>query len=73
MTVEKQDLVEAVKQYALENYERGGWDYVVETYTDADIEAAIGRARTPAGAIRKVGAAVGIRDEYRREVRSQIF
>lgn len=62
------DLVAAVRDHALAHYEQGGWDYVVEAYTDADILEAIGGARTPAGAIRNVGRQVGIINEVRQDI-----
>ena len=45
-------LIAAVKKHALANYERDGWDYVVECYDDAQIADIIKTARTPTGAIK---------------------
>ena len=64
----KVDLVAAVKAHALANYEKGGWDYVVECYSDDDIKEVIGGARTPAGAIKKMAAEVGPRAAYRADI-----
>lgn len=46
-------LVKAVKDHAHAHYEDGGWDVVVETYTDAEIVAVLERegATTPKQAI----------------------
>lgn len=45
-------MLSAVKTYAVKNYESGkGWDYLVETMSDDEILALIGRARTVNGAI----------------------
>jgi hypothetical protein len=41
------ELLYVVKQYALENYNADGWDYVVECWSDEDIEEAIITAKTP--------------------------
>src|SRR4051812_20211953 len=41
-----QKLVEAVKRYALDNYESDGWDYIVETYSDKDLWEEIAGANT---------------------------
>ena len=49
-------LIEAVKAYAITHYEQNGWDIVVECYSNEDILAVIGNARTVAGAIRRVKA-----------------
>lgn len=49
------ELIAEIRQYALDHYENGeGWDYVVECFDDATISEMVGRARTLAGAIRKL-------------------
>ena len=68
-----QNLVEAVKAHALANYEKQGWDIVIECYSDDDIAEIIKTARTPAGAIKMVRAEIKPRADYRDEVRSEIF
>jgi hypothetical protein len=67
------DLIRAVRDHAVAHYNDGGWDFLVECWSDADIRDAIGSARTVAGAIRNAKRAVGGLDERRREVRSEIF
>lgn len=69
----KSDLIKAVREHALRNYERNGWDYVVECWSDKDIEEAIGRCTGVRGAIDKVKAAVAPLASYRSEVRAEIF
>ena len=69
----KTELIAAVRQYAEKNYERDGWDYVVECYSDEEIADIIKTARTPAGAIKMVRAQVKHRAEYRDEIRAEIF
>lgn len=71
--MDKDDLVQAVKDHAHRNYNNDGWDYVVETMTDDDIRQAIGKASTIQGAIRKVASLCGLWDERRTEVRSTIW
>lgn len=66
-------LVAAVMQHAEKNYEREGWDYVVECYSDEEIADIIKTARTPAGAIKMMRAQVKHRAEYRDEIRAEIF
>jgi len=44
-------LVEAVKAFAEEHYEDGGWDVIVECWTDADILEHIGESKTIAQAL----------------------
>ncbi len=60
ITPATQELVNAVKAHAQANYEKGGWDVVVEAWTDAEIAEAIGAARTPAGAIAKFAPLVSV-------------
>jgi hypothetical protein len=64
----RQRMVDAVKKHALANYEQGGWDIVVECWTDDQIDEEIGLARSNATAIKRVGAAVGAVDSYRADI-----
>ena len=65
------ELVAYVKRYALDHYNEGGWDYIVECYSDAELAEIIGpRVKTEAGAIRKVADRTGI--HIRAEVRADI-
>ncbi|MGE3483474.1 MAG: hypothetical protein AB7L09_01960 [Nitrospira sp.] len=68
-------LVKAVREHAQDNYEAGGWDYVVECYDDKEIAEVIERAgaKTEAAAIKAVGEEVGARDDYRREIEATAF
>ena len=56
----KAELVEAVKAHALEHYEDGGWDVIVECWEDDQIAEQIGGARTVAGALKKFADIVDI-------------
>jgi len=76
------EMVEAVKAHALANYEKDGWDFLVECWSDDEIaeelayvseSADIHHAKTVAQAIKKIGRIVGLQDERRREVRAEIF
>jgi len=69
----KTELIAAVRKHAMDHYEEGGWDFVVECYEDRDIVEEIGDARTPAEAIANVAKIAGIRDERRREAMAEIF
>lgn len=63
-------LVEDVKSYAVQNYGKGGWDYVVETMDDWDIAEIVKGANTPKGAIWKMSVHLGPIAGYRDEVRA---
>jgi hypothetical protein len=67
------ELIAAVKQHAVEHYEQDGWDIVVECYSDAELADIIKRARTAAGAIRKVKAHIKPRADYRADIQSEAF
>ena len=73
MTVNTQELVAAVRRFAEANYNKDGWDYLVECWSDEDIIDEIGKARTEASAIRACRKTVKLLDERRREVRAEIF
>ena len=49
----KQELVQAVKAYAHDHYNDGGWDVIVECWTDDEIAEQIGRTTSLAGALKK--------------------
>lgn len=72
---EKTALVEAVKAYARDHYETGGWDVVIECHSDAEIAGAIGKAKTVKGAIANVAKAFALRafDSRRKDVMGEIF
>jgi hypothetical protein len=54
------DLVKEVREYAEANYEKGGWDYIVECWSDEDIAEAIVGAKSKLGAIRKLSRIVKV-------------
>ena len=62
------ELVEAVRRHAINNYERDGWDILVECYSDGDILELIGNATTLQGAIRKVKADLKPQADYRFDI-----
>lgn len=46
-----QKIVDAVKAHALAHYNDGGWDVIVEAWTDQEIAEVIGQACTVHGAL----------------------
>jgi hypothetical protein len=66
--MDKDELVQAVYQHAVKNYDKDGWDYVVETMNHDDIRKAIGKASTIPGAIRNVAKLCKLWDERRQDV-----
>ena len=73
MAKDVKDLVAAVKAHAIENYNKDGWDYIVECWSDDEIAEEVKACRTEAGAIKKVRATAKLLNERREEVRAEIF
>jgi hypothetical protein len=67
------NFTDAVKRFALANYEIDGWDYVIECYSDAEIFEIIRNCRTENGAIRAMRAQIKPRADYRAEIQSTAF
>lgn len=66
-------LVTAVKAYAIEHYETGAWDTIVECYADDEIAELIGDAVTEEEAIHNVREELKHYAEYRREIQNTAF
>jgi len=64
------DMIAGVRQHAAENYETGGWDYLIECYSDLEIAEAIENAgaQSIAEAVDVLGCDLAIRDDYRRDI-----
>lgn len=61
------ELIDAVRAHAEANYERDGWDFLVECWDDAEIAEVIGNAKAPKSAIANCKRAVKALNEYRQE------
>ena len=69
------ELIKAVRAHASKNYEKGGWDILVECYDDAEIEKVLyfHSAKTEEQAIAALAEVLGIIDERRREIQAEAF
>ena len=65
-----EQMIASVRAHTIQQYTEGGWDYVVESWTDADIAEEIFDCLSVAEAIDIVGQTVQVLDDRRREVRS---
>jgi len=54
------EFVAAVRKHAEANYDKGGWDVLVECMDDQEIAKWIGRARTVKGAVRNVWQLISV-------------
>lgn len=67
------ELIEAVKSHALAHYTDGGWDVVVECYSDDEVAEVIGKATTVAGALRKFAPLVDVWSDRQADARNSAF
>lgn len=71
-----EEMIAGVRKHALANYSKEGWDYLVECWDDSDIIEAIKGAHgeepctTLPQLIRRVGEAVGAKEEQRFEAQA---
>lgn len=73
MTIE--ELVTAVKAHALEHYEDGGWDIIVETFTDEEIAAQLreDKATTVRQALASFGTQIDVWSDRQADARNSAF
>lgn len=69
---DENELIQSVRRHAMDNYEKDGWDYLVECWDDGDILEQISdaNAQTPDAAIKACLSLVSLLDERRREIRN---
>ncbi len=60
--------IAAVKAHAVANYDKGGWDYVIETMDDLDIAAVIENTTNEKGAIWKMACEIKPMADYRNDI-----
>ena len=64
---EQKAMVQAVRDYAQKHYNEGGWDIVMECYSDKDILETATGAATPEEAIKRVDEVVSVVREMEEE------
>lgn len=62
--------VQAVREYAERNYEKGGWDYIVECWSDDEIKDKIAGVKTRWGAIERIRACIAPLASYRADIQA---
>jgi hypothetical protein len=67
------ELIKRIRQHALANYEQGGWDYLVECYSDNDIILLVAECESFEQAIDKLGRIMAIKDDYRSDIQGEAF
>jgi hypothetical protein len=73
VTLTNAELIAAVRAHAVEHYNDGGWDVIVECWEDEDIARQIGAARTLKGALRKLRSTVSVFADYEADARNSAF
>ena len=70
-----EQMIKAVREHALKNYENGGWDVVVESYEDHEIQEIIedAGAKTAKEAIKAVGTTVEYIHEGLVDIMATVF
>jgi len=66
--IDLNDTVRRIKAHALANYNTGGWDYLVECYSDGDILLLIAECTSYENAVAKVSRIMEIKDSHRAEM-----
>lgn len=66
-------LVKAVRAHAEKNYDRDGWDFLVECWSDEEILEAIQGCESETAAIHAVARIVGALEDHRREIQSSVW
>lgn len=66
-------LVEAVKAHALEHYEKNGWDFIVECWSDEEIAEEIEGCENELQAVARVASVASALAGQRAEVQAEIF
>ena len=63
-------IVQLIREHAIRNYNAGGWDYLVECWSDDDIIDAIGGADDSRIAISRCAEVLEMLDSHRAEIRA---
>jgi len=66
-------IVAAVKAYALSHYEKDGWDFIVECFTDDEIRRELVGVISKYDAISIFRRIAKAQDERRREVQAEVW
>jgi hypothetical protein len=73
LTPNKLALLNGVRDYAVEHYNDGGWDYVVESFSAQEILGVLGESWTVSGAIAKMAKHLAPLAAARDEVKAEVF
>lgn len=66
-------LVAGVRKWATDAYDEGGWDVIVECWTDEMIVDQIAGAKTVIGAVRKMHGPVSVYADRQADAKNSVF
>jgi hypothetical protein len=69
----RQAVIDGVKAHALEHYSDGGWDVVVEAWSDDQILDATRGSRTVNGAVKMLSAVVDVYADKQADAKNSAF
>ena len=69
----KKEVIERIRQYALNHYEIGGWDVLVEAWDDEDIWDEVKEAKNTLEAIAILKVILDVYEEKRLDIQAEIF
>ena len=65
----EQEWIKKLRKHANENYEKGGWDYLVECYSDEDIVEYFCEGKTTySEVLAEAKETMNDKDEYRQDI-----
>lgn len=75
VVMDRDELVDLVKQHAIDNYEAGGWDVIVECWEDKEILDILDRdkANTPQAAIESFKPVVSVWADRQADAKNSEF
>lgn len=62
------ELIDAVREYAYQHYNKDGWDIVCETFDDEDIWNVIRGCRNASQSVRKMKKHIRVLHNHREEI-----
>jgi hypothetical protein len=67
------EIIKALRAYAIEHYEEGGWDFLVECWEDSEIAKELEGITTFEEARKHMAEVLGTVDSYRRDIQGTAF
>lgn len=67
------EIIKALRAYAIEHYEEGGWDFLVECWEDSEIIEELGDIDTFEAARDHMAKVLKTVDDYRKDIQGTAF